>query len=116
MQIEVGNYTVEESTFETHELFELLHCTWIDENDNCIILYVQISVSTNLYVNTDIWTLFFEGSKSQEGAIASYILINPPLKKHHLISCRPLEFECTNNTRKYEALNQGLKKSINLNP
>ena len=60
-----------------------------------------------------VWTLYFDGSKSQEGSGVGCILIN--LKgKQHFMSCR-LEFECTNNTVEYEALVQGLKKSIDLN-
>jgi ribonuclease HI len=60
-----------------------------------------------------IWTLYFDGSKSQEGSGAGCILIDPKGKQSFL-SCR-LEFECTNNTVEYEALVQGLKKSIDLN-
>ena len=41
------------------------------------------------------------------------ILIDPKGKRHFL-SYR-LEFECTNNITEYEALVQGLKKSIDLN-
>jgi hypothetical protein len=59
-----------------------------------------------------VWTLYFDGSKSQEGSGAGCILINPKGKRHFL-SCR-LEFECTNNTVEYEALVQGLKKAIDL--
>jgi hypothetical protein len=59
-----------------------------------------------------IWTLFFYGSKSQEGVGAGCIFINPA-GKHSFLSCR-LEFECTNNTVEYEALVQGLKKDIDL--
>ena len=43
---------------------------------------------------------------------AGCVLIDPEKNKHFL-SCR-LEFECTNNTAEYEALVQGLKKSIEL--
>jgi ribonuclease HI len=60
-----------------------------------------------------IWTLYFDGSKSQEGSGAGCILIDPKGKQNFL-SCR-LEFECTNNTVEYEALVQGLKKAIDLN-
>jgi hypothetical protein len=60
-----------------------------------------------------VWTLYFDGSKSQEGSGAGSILINPKGKRHFM-SCR-LEFECTNNIIEYEALVQGLKKSIDLN-
>jgi ribonuclease HI len=59
-----------------------------------------------------IWTLCFDGSKSQEGSGARCILINPKGRRYFL-SCR-LEFKCTNNTVEYEALVQGLKKAIDL--
>jgi hypothetical protein len=62
---------------------------------------------------SQIWTIYFYGSKSHEGLGVGCILIDPK-GKHHSLSCR-LEFECTNNTAKYEALVQGLKKFIDLN-
>ena len=40
------------------------------------------------------------------------VLIDPEKNKYFL-SCR-LEFECTNNTAEYEALVQGLKKTMEL--
>jgi hypothetical protein len=51
---------------------------------------------------SQIWTLYFDGSKSQEGSGEGCILINP-IGKCHFLSCS-LEFECTNNTTKHEAL------------
>ena len=63
--------------------------------------------------HSQIWTLYFDGSKSQEGLGAGCILIDQKGKLHFL-SCR-LEFECTNNTADYEALVQGLKKAIYIN-
>jgi ribonuclease HI len=62
---------------------------------------------------SQIWTLYFNGSKSQEGSGVGCILIDPKGKRNFL-SCR-LEFECTNNTTEYEALVQGIKKAIELN-
>ena len=56
---------------------------------------------------SQIWTIYFDGYKSQEGSGARRILIDPKGKRHFL-SYR-LEFKCTNNTVKYEALVQGLK-------
>ena len=47
-----------------------------------------------------------------QGSGIGCVLIDPKINKHFL-SCR-LEFECTNNTAEYEALVQGLKKSIEL--
>jgi hypothetical protein len=46
--------------------------------------------------NFEIWTLFFDGSKSQERAGVGLIFIDPG-GKHSFLSCR-LEFKCTNNT------------------
>jgi len=60
----------------------------------------------------DVWTLFFDGSKSQEGARASCLLIDQR-GKHSFLSLI-LEFEYTNNTAEHEALVQGLKKGIDL--
>jgi ribonuclease HI len=60
-----------------------------------------------------VWTLYFDGSKSQEGSGAGCILIDPKGKRHFLF-CR-LEFESTNNIVEYEAIVQGLKKALDLN-
>jgi ribonuclease HI len=49
----------------------------------------------------NMWMLFFDGSKSLEGACVGYILKYPGGNKT-LISCR-IEFQCTNNTVEYEA-------------
>jgi hypothetical protein len=64
-------------------------------------------------LHSQIWTIYFDGSKSQEGYGTGCILIDPK-GKHHFLSCR-IEFQCTNNTVEYEALVQGLKKFIDLN-
>jgi ribonuclease HI len=60
-----------------------------------------------------IWSLYFDGSNSKEGAGAGYVIIYPAGNKT-LIACR-LEFECTNNTAEYEALLQGLRKALYMN-
>jgi ribonuclease HI len=62
---------------------------------------------------SQVWALYFDGSKSQGGSGAACILIDPKGKQNFL-SCR-IEFEFTNNTAEYEALVQGIKKSIDLN-
>jgi ribonuclease HI len=54
----------------------------------------------------DIWTLYFDGSRSQEGVGSGCLFINVK-GKHNFLSCR-LEFHCKNNTTEYEALVQGL--------
>ena len=60
-----------------------------------------------------IWTLYFDGSKNKEGAGVGCLLIDPHGNKT-MIACR-LEFECTNNVAKYEALLEGLRKALDLN-
>jgi hypothetical protein len=62
---------------------------------------------------SQMWTLYFDGSKSQEGSGVGCILIDPK-GKQNFMSCR-LEFECTNNIVEYEALVQGLRKAKDLN-
>ena len=69
-------------------------------------------LESKVVVNISTWTLYFDGSKSKEGAGASCLLIDPKGNKT-CIACR-LEFNCTNNTVEYEALIQGLKKAIDL--
>jgi hypothetical protein len=64
-------------------------------------------------VHSQVWTLYFYGSKSQEGLGAGCIFIDPKGKQNFLFY--RLEFECTNNTAEYEALVQGLKKATDLN-
>jgi ribonuclease HI len=63
--------------------------------------------------SSQVWTLYFDGSKLQEGSGEGCILIDPKGKQNFL--SHKLEFECTNNTAEYEALVQGLKKAIDLN-
>ena len=70
------------------------------------------NVNTNFRIDPIVWTLFFDGSMSKEGAGAGCVLIDPKGIKT-MIACR-LEFECTNNVVEYEALVQGLKKAIDM--
>ena len=65
-----------------------------------------------MIVNSLRWILYFDGSKSKEGAGAGCLLFDPKGNKT-CIACR-IEFNCTNNTVEYEAPIQGLKKEIDL--
>jgi ribonuclease HI len=81
-----------------------------------IIAYVQPTASMQQSHEPDgnqIWSLYFDGSKSKEGAGAGCIIIDPAGNKT-LMACR-LEFECTNNIAEYEALLQGLRKALDMN-
>jgi hypothetical protein len=74
----------------------------IFQEDRCDIIDVNIVDKNTLVVDANIWTLFFDGSKSQEG-VGDGCLIVDPYGKHSFISCK-FEFKCTNNTAEYEAL------------
>ena len=76
-----------------------------------IILIVNI-IESKVVVNSSTWTLYFDGSKSKEGARVGCLLIDPKGNKT-CIACR-LEFDCTNNKIEHEALIQGLKKALDL--
>jgi ribonuclease HI len=86
------------------------------EQQSEIIAYVQPTTSMQKSHEPDgnqIWSLYFDGSKSKEGAGAGCIIIDPAGNKT-LMACR-LEFECTNNTVEYEALLHGLRKALDMN-
>ena len=72
--------------------------------------YTQSSALPSVQNTADenqIWSLYFDGSKSKKGAGAGCVLIDP-IGNKTFIAYR-LEFECTNNTAKYEALLQGIR-------
>ena len=80
-----------------------------------VVTYTQTSTLLNIPTTFDdekIWSLYFDGSKSKEGAGVGCVLIDPTGNKT-FIACR-LEFKCTNNTAKYEALLEGLKKFLDM--
>jgi hypothetical protein len=64
--------------------------------------YTQSSASpsvSNTIDEAQIWSLYFDRSKSKEGVSAGCVIIDPESNKT-FITCR-LEFECTNNTTEY---------------
>ena len=81
----------------------------INDVDNHNIVNI---IENKVVVYSSTWTLYFDGAKSKEGVGAVFLLIDPQGNKT-CIACR-LEFNCTNNTVEYEALIQGLKKTIDL--
>jgi ribonuclease HI len=86
------------------------------EQQSEVIAYVKPTTSMQQSHEPDgnqIWSPYFNGSKSKEGASAGCIIIDPEGNKT-LMACR-LEFECTNNTVEYEALLQGLRKALDMN-
>jgi hypothetical protein len=85
------------------------------EQQSNLMTYTQSGALPNVpntAYKAQIWSLYFDGSKSKEGVGAGCVLIDPTGNKT-FIACR-LEFECTNHTVEYEALLQGLKKSLDM--
>jgi ribonuclease HI len=97
-----GNFMAEVSPINnSQQQFEIKSCTQPT---------ASIQQSCEPHEN-QIWSLYFDGSKSK-GAGAGCIIIDPTGNKT-LLACR-LEFECTNNIAEYEALLQGLRKSLDM--
>jgi len=63
-------------------------------------------------LNTETWTLYYDGPKTNDGAGAGCVLVDPKGNRF-LISCT-LEFQCTNKTAENKALVLDLKKAIDL--
>jgi hypothetical protein len=114
----LGNYffetdysCYEEYTYEIpSELQSCLH-PQIHNSPCPVLTNLRFSLTNNTNI-PDMWTMFFDGSKTQDGAIVGCVLIDTSQGKM-LISFL-LELEFTNNTVEYEALVQGLKKPIDL--
>ena len=111
IELEMGNYQVKEANDTSDAQPDLLWFSQDDEIDCKIVdLAVDVDVNSRTVGSSNFWMLFFYGSKNLEGSGAGCVLIEPRKNKHFL-ACR-LEFECTNNTAKYEALVQGIRKAI----
>lgn len=95
----IGNYSVDSflGNFNAHTSPYL---------ENSVLSQVEIFSQTDdskcfnfLYnpINTSLfWKLYFDGSKSNEGAGVGCVLISPD-GKNIMLTCK-LEFDCTNNT------------------
>ena len=111
IELEPGNYQVEEASSTSDAHPDLLRFSQADEiNCKIVDLAVDVHVNSRIVVGSNFCTLFFDGSKTLEGSGAGCVLIDP-MKNKHFLSCR-LEFECTNNTAEYEVF--GLRKAIEL--
>ena len=112
----IGNYSVDSflGNFNAH-ISPYLENSVVSQvenfsqtDDSKCVSFLDNLVNTSLF-----WKLYFDGSKSNEGAGAGCVLISPDGNKT-MLTCR-LEFDCTNNTAEYEALVQGLYKAIDSN-
>ena len=101
-----GNFEAEISPVQNAEQqSEIFHLTQVPGE-------IPVLKIAHLDLNDGLLSLYFDGSKSKEGAGPGCLLIDP-FGKRYFVACR-LEFECTNNIVEYEAFIQGLKKAIDL--
>ena len=115
LDLEPGNYQVEEANETSYTQPQLLKFPWAYKIDcNIVELVLDVDSSSNLVgVENKFWILYFDGSKTLKGSGVGCVLMDPEKNNKYFISYR-LEFECTNNTAEYEVLVQGLKKSMEL--
>ena len=107
----MGNYSLD--TFFGHLKTKILIHSKIGKEPK-LLHFTQITDKVeNKVLDPKFWTLYFDGSKSKEGAGVGYILTDPQRNKT-LIDCR-LNFKCNSNTIEYEALIQSLNFLIDMN-
>jgi ribonuclease HI len=102
------------NTFFGHFRTEISSITDLEQQSE-VTAYTQTPTlpnTPNTANDAQIWSLYFDGSKSTEGVGADCVLIDPTGNKTFIV-CR-LEFECTNNTTEYESLLQGLHKALDM--
>ena len=80
IELEPGNYQVEEASNTSDTQPDLLRFSQADEID-CNIVSLAVGVDSPSVVS-DFWTLFFDGSKTLEGSGAGCVLIDPQKNKH----------------------------------
>jgi len=102
----LGNFNAHTSPYLEHSVLSQVEKISQIDSSKCIN-FIDNPVNKSLF-----WKLFFDGSKSNEGAGAGCILVSLEGNKN-MLTCR-LEFDCTNNAVQYEALVQGLYKEIGL--
>lgn len=111
----IGNYSIDSflRNFNAHTSPYLEHSVLFQvekfsqtDSSKCIN-FIDNPVNKSLF-----WKLFFDGSKSNEGARAGCVLVSPEGNKA-MLTCG-IKFNCTNNTAGYEALVEGLYKAIGL--
>lgn len=117
LETQLGCYLSEPSPVPPNTQLDLLQCP-TSLNELCT--FSSNSSSSNNSTSAvkspfiyDMWIMYFEGSKTQEGSGVGFVSIDP-LERTNLISSH-MEFKCINNTTEYEALILGLQKAIDLN-
>ena len=73
-------------------------------------LHIDFSDESILMLTQRTWTMFFDGSFTQQGSGAGVLFITP--QQYSLSKAYKLLFPCTNNIAKYEALINGMTMAI----
>jgi len=102
----LGNFNAHTSPYLEHSVLSQVE-NFSQTNSSKCINFIDNPINKSLF-----WKLFFDGSKSNEGAGIGCVLVSP--KGNKTMLTYRLEFDCTNNTAEYEALVQGLYKAIKL--
>ena len=78
IKLDPRNYRAEKPSWELDTQSDLLQFSWIDDIDcNVVNLVTNIGSDTNQVELEDrFWSLYFDGSKTQEGSGASCVLID----------------------------------------
>ena len=92
----LGNFNAHQSLFLINSITSQIKNFPQSDSSKCVNI-VEKPLVKYLF-----WTLYFDGSRSNDGVGASCILISLEGEKTFL-ACR-LEFECTNNIIEYEEL------------
>ena len=89
LELKPVNYQDEESSCESNAQSNILKFSRDDDIDcNIVNLVTNIGDDTNqLELEDRFWSLYFDGSKTQEGLGAGCILIDP-YKNKHFLSCK----------------------------
>ena len=69
LETDFSCYAIQRSSLLGDTQYELLRNTQTNEND-CNMIDMARQNSTNIDLDTNIWTLYFDGSNSQEGTKA----------------------------------------------
>lgn len=107
----LGNFIAPQSPFFVNTFVSQIEN--FSQSDSSRIVNISYSFLDKPIDRISFWSLYFDGSKSNDGVGAGCILIYPKGEKT-MLSCR-LEVECTKYIVEYEALIQGLYKAIGLN-
>lgn len=112
LETRLGCYLTEPSLVPPDTQLDLLPCPTCD-NETYTVSSSSSTSAVSRPCTYDMWTMYFDGSKTQEGFGFGCVLIDP-LQRKHLISSH-LELKCMNNIVEYEELLLGLQKAIDLN-